>query len=488
MHLTSASGGTPVRQAVNNNESGLANPQLQRDLQLFSSRLSKKLQKATHVVLELRELLRYNLTKVWQYSYDDEDEEESELDLEMEMEDLHARNTASPSMDRLQLYLNSQIESCQPDDYETELDAVAGSSPSAQSIHYNKQQIQILNYLKSDDARVTFLNENNARSLAVNGYISEQLLQLKRRLSRSDADNSNAKPSSGNHFKHIYFLSNSDGASASLHFRQLYVSAIKQKYVLLLIDVGSALNAELFELTKNFVHEMLQLLEDTDKISLVTVSSEASFMSLEAFPSEAGHGIYSATRGHKEEIISYINNLSRAQALTNHSLGFEYAFELLHRLQQSGMINTAEQPVEFVYVTRGLLTNLSDAMAVLRVVAEGQRRLKAPVIINTCAVVLDEKRIMYEKQFLSDVATQNYTKYEIDVTSWWPSAGQQASRLAGRFFVLSKLHAETSLPQTSSRIFGQLFQERYLTDTLEVHPPVVDADSGGECRIYEGFL
>lgn len=224
---------------------------------------------------------------------------------------------------------------------------------------------------------------------------------------------------------------------------------------------------------------MLQLLEDTDKVSIVTVSNEANYMSLDSFPAEASHGIYSATRAHKEEIYNYVNSFSRAQSLTNHTLGFEYAFDLLHRLQQSGMINTADQPVEFVYVTRGLLTNLSDAMAVLRVVAEGQQRLKAPVIINTCAVVLDEKRIMYEKQFLSDVATQNYTKYEIEVTSWWPS-GQPASHLAGRFYVLSKTHAETGIPQTSSRIFGQLFAERYLTDTLEVHPPVVDADSGGE--------
>ncbi|XP_016957615.1 VWFA and cache domain-containing protein CG16868 [Drosophila biarmipes] len=473
MHFSSSNLAPPTRQAPSN-ESSPNNPQVQRDLQMFSSRLSKKLQKATHVVLELRELFRYNLTKVWQYSYDDEDEEsDSELDLEMELDDLHARNTASPPNEHMHLYLNSQIENCQTN-YEADLEY--GSS-STQSIHYNRQQIQILNYLKSDDARATFLNENNARSLAVNGYISDQLVLLKRRLSRSDAENSSSKPSSGNHFKHIYFLSNSDGASASLHFRQLYVSAIKRKFVLFLIDVGSALNAELFALTKSFVHEMLQLLEDTDKVSLVTVASDANFMYLDAFPTEAGHGIYSATRGHKEEIFSYINSLSRAPALTNHSLGFEYSFELLHRLQQSGMINPAEQPVEFVYVTRGLLTNLSDAMAVLRVVADGQRRLKAPVIINTCAVVLDEKRIMYEKQFLNDVATQNYTKYEIDVTNWWPS-GQQASQLAGRLFVLSKMHADTYLPQTSSKIFGQLFQERYLSDTLEVHPPVVDVDSG----------
>ncbi|XP_022224517.2 VWFA and cache domain-containing protein CG16868 [Drosophila obscura] len=470
IHFTSANGAAPARQSFTN-DSAQANPQLQRDLKLFSKRLSKKLLKATHLVLELRDLFRYNLSKVLQYSYEDEDEElESEFDMDSETEDLHAKKPDA-SATQNQLYLNTQIENCQPD-YETDLDT--GSSATSQSLHYNKQQIQILNYLKSDDARGAFLNENNARSMAVNGYISDQLFQLKRRLSLSAAEASNT---SGNHFKHIYFLSNSDGAPASLHFRQLYVSAIKQKFVLLLIDVGSALNAELFDLTKNFVHEMLQLLEDTDKVSLVTVGSEANFMALDAFPAEAVHGVYSATRAHKEEILSYVNSLSRAHALTNHTLGFEYAFQLLRRLQKSGMLNTAEQPVEFVYVTRGLLTNLSDAMAVLRVVAEGQGHLKAPVIINTCAVVLDEKRIMYEKQFLSDVATQNYTKYEIDVTKWWPT-GRQPSQLAGRFFVLSKMHAETLLPQTSSRIFGQLFVERYLTDTLEVHPPIVDTESG----------
>ncbi|XP_001361129.2 VWFA and cache domain-containing protein CG16868 [Drosophila pseudoobscura] len=466
IHFTSANGAAPARQSFTN-DSAQANPQLQRDLKLFSKRLSKKLLKATHLVLELRDLFRYNLSKVLQYSYDDEDEElESEFDMDSEMEDFHAKKPDQETQN--QLYLNTQIENCTPD-YENDLETA-----TSQSLHYNKQQIQILNYLKSDDARGAFLNENNARSLAVNGYISDQLFQLKRRLSLSDAEASNT---SGNHFKHIYFLSNSDGAPASLHFRQLYVSAIKQKFVLFLIDVGSALNAELFDLTKNFVHEMLQLLEDTDKVSLVTVASEANIMALDAFPSEAVHGVYGATRAHKEEILSYVNSLSRAHALTNHTLGFEYAFHLLRRLQKSGMLNTAEQPVEFVYLTRGLLTNLSDAMAVLRVVAEGQGHLKAPVIINTCAVVLDEKRIMYEKQFLSDVATQNYTKYEINVTKWWP-IGQQPSQLAGRFFVLSKMHAETLLPQTSSRIFGQLFVERYLTDTLEVHPPIVDAESG----------
>lgn len=228
------------------------------------------------------------------------------------------------------------------------------------------------------------------------------------------------------------------------------------------------------------VQEVLHLLEDTDYISLITVSSEVDYMYLDAFPSDAAHGIYSATRAHKDEIMNYVNNLSLARALTNHSLGFEYAFQMLQRLEKSHMINSSVQPIEFVYVTRGLLTNLSDAMYVLRVLAQGQSRLRSPIVINTCAVVLDEKRIMYEKQFLSDIATQNYTKFDIDVRAWL-RAGEE-EQLAGRFFVLNKMRAE-SIPQASSRVFGQLFTERYLTDTLEVHQPVVDAESGGEFQV-----
>lgn len=464
--------------------SGNDNETVQQDLQAFSQRLGRKLQRATHVVLELRDLLRFNLSKVLlqQHSYDDDGDDEQQSEFDFEVEEEESKNTAANN-DHMHLYLNTQIEKCQPY-YESNVDAV-----SLASAHYNKQQIQILNYLKSDEvSRATFLNENNGRSLAANSYIADQLAILRQLLSTNPSDNeanssknkhknkaSSTSSSSFSHFKHIYFLSSSDGALGTAYFRRLYVSAIKRKFVMLLIDVGSALNAELFEITKSFVQELLLLLEDTDYVSLVTISSEADFMYLDAFPGDAVHGIYSATRAHKDEILSYVNNLSLGRGMTNHTLGFEYAFEMLHRLQQAQLVNVSEQPIEFVYVTRGLLTNLSDAMHVLRVLAQGQSRLPSPVIINTCAVVLDEKRIMYEKQFLSDVATQNYTKFDIDVSAWLP-AGQEA-QLAGRFFVLNKMHAET-IPRASSRVFGQLFSERFLIDSLEVHQPVVDAESG----------
>ncbi|XP_060655583.1 VWFA and cache domain-containing protein CG16868 [Drosophila nasuta] len=457
-----------------------ANESVQQDLQAFSQRLGRKLQRATHVVLELRDLLRFNLSKVLmpQHIYDDDgdDELENEFDFETDEMDSSSRATASKEQQHKHLYLNTQIVSCQPDYESNNVDA---TSTGSGAVHYNKQQIQILNYLKSDEtSRVTFLNENNGRSRDANAYIADQLNLLKQRLSKSQSDtdansNINGKSSSSSsisHFKNVYFLSSSDGAAASSQFRQLYVSAIKRKFVMLLIDIGSAMNAELFDITKNFIQELLMLLEDTDYMSIVTVSNEA-----DAFPAEAEHGIYSTTRAHKDEILNYVNNLSLARALTNHTLGFEYAFQMLHRLQQAKLINTSEQPIEFVYVTRGLLTNLSDAMYVLRALAQGQSRLSSPVIINTCAVVLDEKRIMYEKQFLSDVATQNYTKFDIDVRNWL-TPGQE-EQLAGRFFVLNKMHSET-IPKTSSQVFSQLFAERFLTDTLQVHQPVVDPDSG----------
>lgn len=240
-----------------------ANESVQQDLQVFSNRLGRKLQRATHVVQEMRDLLRYNLSKVLQqeHLYDDDEYDDHEIrESDFLVDDTDSSRNAVANNEPLNLYLNTQIESCQSSDYDNNVDTV-----SSASAHYNKQQIQILNYLKSDESsHVTFLNENNERSRDANAYIADQLALLRQRLSKipSDTDANSSSSSSNNkasnsvsHFKHIFFLSNSDGAPSSAHFRHLYVSAIKHKFVMLLVDVGSAMNAELFELTKNFGKE-----------------------------------------------------------------------------------------------------------------------------------------------------------------------------------------------------------------------------------------
>lgn len=137
------------------------------------------------------------------------------------------------------------------------------------------------------------------------------------------------------------------------------------------------------------VTNILYLLSSNDLISLVLVSDEVeNMLLLEASAQDSAHGLYKATRERKEEILSFINNLSLSKTLTNHSLGFEFAFKMLARLQNLSLISLQSQPIEFVYITRGLLNNFSDAKHVLEVVAKGQKALRHPIIINACAVVL----------------------------------------------------------------------------------------------------
>ncbi|XP_036334630.1 VWFA and cache domain-containing protein CG16868 [Rhagoletis pomonella] len=285
----------------------------------------------------------------------------------------------------------------------------------------------------------------------------------------------------GNHFKHIYFLSRSDNAEdmrthyyAETYFQQLYVSSIKNKYVFLLLDVGSAMNMELLELTKALVTSILQLLSPTDLISVTTVSDEAHIVQFDSYPNEASNSVFYATRARKEEILNYIHSLVVTKGQTNHSLGFEYAFKLIHQLQNSSVI-TEQNPIQFVYVTRGLLTNLSDTMHVLQVISNGQRKLIDPIVIHTCAVVTDEKRIMYEKQFLADIATQNYTKYKIPVNECCENDAEQ-QQLIGKFFVLTKAQIEDVM-RLSVALFQHIFRERYLSESLEIQLPVVEPNS-----------
>lgn len=526
---------------------------LEHDLQIFSKRLAKKLQKATHVVLELRDFFRTNITKVLLQQHmqateyadenddsdneeddterDEDDEEdgvESEEDeFDVEIDELDGFVDTRHGVRKLHLYLYSCIQAFQTNTNNRQIISES---------NYNKQQIQILNYLKTDslnhksqysqhfEQNNYFIDEGSFEARA-NAYILEKLQTLKNALMKSDfsieltklstnvrstastttTTTTNAKLKFlGNHFKHIYFLSRSDHADdlrahyyEDNYFQQLYVSSIKNKYVFLLLDIGSAMNMELLELTKalgKFFYKkekkkliifmifpisatnILQLLSPSDLISIATVSDEAHIMQFDAYPNDAATGVFHVTRSRKEEILNYIHSLAVTKGQTNHSLGFEYAFQMIYQLQNISVI-TEQNPIQFIYATRGLLTNLSDTMHVLQVIANGQRQLIDPIVIHTCAVVTDEKRIMYEKQFLTDIATQNYTKYKIPVDEWLENEAD-LQELVGKFFILIKTQTD-ELMRLSVALFQHTFRERYLSQSLEVQLPVVEPNSGG---------
>ena len=69
-----------------------------------------------------------------------------------------------------------------------------------------------------------------------------------------------------------------------------------------------------------------------------------------------------------------------------------------------------------LYISRGLLSSLTEAKDVLKIIARENGRLRHSVVINTYAVVEEGKPIMYEKTFLQNIATQNFTKYLVEAT------------------------------------------------------------------------
>lgn len=193
--------------------------------------------------------------------------------------------------------------------------------------------------------------------------------------------------------------------------------------------------------------------------------------------------VYSATRTTKKRIIDFIENLNQTQEATNHPLGFKYAFALLKQLYEKTVNDVGaagmqkqqqkELPITFLYVTRGLLFPLTEARTVMNTIAKGQANIPFPVVINTCAVIIDEKRIMYEKQFLNDVISQNYTKYGIDVPTWLTH-----KKIEGKLYSLTDL---TDVNTISLQIFTEYYEKNYsIGQSLMIHSPIVDAYSKGK--------
>lgn len=210
--------------------------------------------------------------------------------------------------------------------------------------------------------------------------------------------------------------------------------------------------------------------------------------------------VYAATRTTKKRIIDFIENLNQTQEATNHPLGFKYAFALLKQLyeqknvndptsssssasvaaegnmqkqQQQNNYRQKELPITFLYVTRGLLFPLTEARTVMNTIAKGQTNIPFPVVINTCAVIIDEKRIMYEKQFLNDVISQNYTKYGIEVPAWLTQ-----KTVEGKLYSLTD---PTDANTIALQIFTEYYEKNYsIYQSLMIHSPIVDAYSKGE--------
>ncbi|KAB0801153.1 hypothetical protein PPYR_05507 [Photinus pyralis] len=190
--------------------------------------------------------------------------------------------------------------------------------------------------------------------------------------------------------------------------------------VMLLLDHGGSLSKHQFHIVKAVAKHMISVLNGNDKVGVLGISDEWSYpyitdqclMPNQIPPASDSHVLSPATDHNKYLLNRFIDSLTKGNGVTNHSLGFQQAFQTI----KSSNIS-ANESVMLLYISRGLLSSLTEAKTVLETISSMVDELDNKILINTCAVIDESKPVMYETHFLRDIAEQNYTKYNIDVLS-----------------------------------------------------------------------
>lgn len=193
--------------------------------------------------------------------------------------------------------------------------------------------------------------------------------------------------------------------------RSIFLATISPdtKRVIIMIDYGRSMSITQLELAKVLARSIIETLSHHDHVGLIGLAEDA------LLPMNDGcsqHSLPLATHETKYHLLRYIEGLTRSKGSTNHSLGFKSIFEIISHSVPSNV--TA--PILVVYLSRGLLSSLTDAKTVLHTIAEGREATPHDILINTCALIDDAKPLMYEKHFLQDVSSQNFSKYNISIS------------------------------------------------------------------------
>ncbi|CAG9855267.1 unnamed protein product [Phyllotreta striolata] len=188
-----------------------------------------------------------------------------------------------------------------------------------------------------------------------------------------------------------------------------------RKNVVLVLDIGGSMSSAQFNLLKLVAKKMLSALERNDRISVLTVSSNCTYLEHDcnrlheqSFNNNVQR-LKSATQSYTKNLEKYIDAIISESGLTNHTLSFEKAFEVV----RESLFFLKEETVMILYVSRGLLSSLREPKQVLGMVEQFTKTHNVSLVINTCAIIDELKPVVYEPQFLCDIAYQNYSKYNI---------------------------------------------------------------------------
>ncbi|XP_019539275.2 VWFA and cache domain-containing protein CG16868 [Aedes albopictus] len=228
--------------------------------------------------------------------------------------------------------------------------------------------------------------------------------------------------------KQLFYLSSFDQASAfKCHYypkdgrlKSLYLSSVRSKHFVIMLDVGNSVSFDQLEVAKAIVKFLIYLLNENDRIALIAVSQKLT--TTESFLDCVDGPFVNATVDNKDRLVDFVDSLNKTSSAAAHVSAFRYAFKAI---EDAYVGVQTELPIVFLYLGRAQLSPITTAAkTVMRTIAEGQSRLSYPVIINTCLILLDEREIPYEKQFIADVTTQNFSKYNLSGVFFKPRPGK----------------------------------------------------------------
>uniref|UniRef100_A0A182PD40 VWFA domain-containing protein n=1 Tax=Anopheles epiroticus TaxID=199890 RepID=A0A182PD40_9DIPT len=270
-------------------------------------------------------------------------------------------------------------------------------------------------------------------------------------------------------YRQQFYLSSLDHASAyKCHYyprdgrlKALFLSAVRNKHVFILLDVGNTITYDQLEVAKAISKFVLYLLNENDRISVVAVGQRVT-TSEEYFDCRPTNRFARATMDEKDRLVDFIDSLNRTKQATDHAAGFQYAFDAFSDIYRT---HDDEVPIVFLYLGRALLPASSTApKIILQTIHEGQTRLPYPVIINSCLILLDEREVAHEKQLIADISTQNYARYNLS----------QVIYPAGKMVMISK-HSFDAQRFIVALMEPFLSANRFIEEHLRIHLPYYDA-------------
>ncbi|RZC40016.1 VWFA and cache domain-containing protein 1 [Asbolus verrucosus] len=199
--------------------------------------------------------------------------------------------------------------------------------------------------------------------------------------------------------------------------------------IVLLLDHGGSLSKHHFYIVKSIAKQVVASLNEKDNIALLAISNDWSSPQLTEeclMPNQVPSIVNdvpkftSANPTRKKILYKFIDGMYKGNGATNHSLGLQKALKVIEQNQ------IQNETVMILYVSRGLLSSLTEAKTVLETILQASENVTSPFIINTCTAIDGKSSMMkvfsnsrptiYETQFMEDIAFQNYNKYNISVT------------------------------------------------------------------------